>query len=110
MFVNGHIVPNLELGHLYLRNMKKDAEYYAADRIRDEKDLSWKEWGDRLNNYFQHIEFLFSPNRIILGGGVSKKHKKYIKYLHLNADVVPAKLRNEAGIIGAAMAALPDID
>ena len=110
MFVNGHIVPNLELGHLYLRNMKKDAEAYAADRIRDEKDLSWKEWGKRLNVYFQHIEFLFSPNRIILGGGVSKKYEKYIKYLHLNADVVPAKLRNEAGIIGAAMAAMPNAD
>ena len=110
MFVNGHIVPNLELGHLYLRNMKKDAEYYAAERIRGEADLSWIEWGARLNVYFQHIEFLFSPNLIILGGGVSKKHKKFLKYLDLNEQVVPAELRNEAGIIGAAMAALPGVD
>lgn len=110
MFVNGHIVPNLELGHLYLRNMKKDAEYYAAERIRGEEDLSWKEWGARLNVYFQHIEFLFSPNLIILGGGVSKKHKKFLKYLDLNTQVIPAELRNEAGIIGAAMAGMPGVD
>ncbi|MBE2225517.1 MAG: ROK family protein [Anaerolineae bacterium] len=110
MFVNGHIVPNLELGHLYLRNMKKDAEYFCADRVRTENDLTWKEWGKRLNIYFQYIEFLFSPNRIIIGGGISKKHKKYLKYLDLQAEVVPAKLRNEAGIVGAAMAALPGVD
>ena len=110
MFVNGHIVPNLELGHLYLSNKKKDAEYYAAERIRTEKGLSWKKWGERLNVYFQHIEFLFSPDLIILGGGVSKQHEKFLKYIDLRAKVVPAELRNEAGIVGAAMAALPDID
>jgi len=107
MFVNGQIVPNLELGHLYLRDQKKDAEYFAADRVREENDLTWEEWGDRLNIYFQHIEFLFSPNLIIIGGGVSKKHQKFLKYINLRADIVPAQLRNEAGIVGAAMAALP---
>ncbi|MCB8983738.1 MAG: ROK family protein [Ardenticatenaceae bacterium] len=107
MFVNGQIVPNLELGHLYLRDQKKDAEFFAADRVREEKDLSWEEWGERLNVYFQHIEFLFSPNLVIIGGGVSKKHQKFLKYINLRADLVPAQLRNEAGIIGAAMAALP---
>ena len=107
MFVNGQIVPNLELGHLYLRDQKKDAEYFAADRVREESDLTWEEWGDRLNIYFQHIEFLFSPNLIIIGGGVSKKHQKFLKYINLRADIVPAQLRNEAGIIGAAMAAIP---
>ncbi|PIE80718.1 MAG: polyphosphate glucokinase [Chloroflexi bacterium] len=110
MFVNGHMVPNLELGHIYLRNMKKDAESFATDRVRKESKLSWKEWGKRLNIYFQHIEFLFSPNRIIIGGGASKKHEKYLKYLDLKADVVPAKLRNEAGIVGAAMAAMLEAD
>jgi polyphosphate glucokinase len=110
MFVDGKIVPNLELGHLYLSNMKKDAEFFAAERIRTEKGLSWKEWGERLNIYFQHIEFLFSPDLIILGGRVSKKHQEFLKYLDLRAKVVPAELRNEAGIVGAAMAALPDID
>lgn len=110
MFVNGNIVPNLELGHVYLRNMKKDAEFFAADRVRKENDLTWKEWGGRLNTYFQHMEFLFSPNRIIIGGGVSKKHDKYLKYLDLQAEIVPAKLRNEAGIIGAAIASMPGVD
>lgn len=109
MFVNGRIVPNLELGHLYLQGMDQDAEFFAAERIRDEQNLSWKEWGQRLNIYFQHIEFLFSPQLIILGGGVSKKHKNFTKYLDLRAQVVPAKLRNEAGIVGAAMAALPEM-
>ncbi|WP_343390264.1 hypothetical protein [Candidatus Amarobacter glycogenicus] len=69
--------------------------------------MTWEEWGDRLNIYFQHIEFLFSPNLIIIGGGVSKKHQKFLKYINLRADIVPAQLRNEAGIVGAAMAAIP---
>lgn len=106
MFVRGEIVPNLELGHLYLPNQERDAEYFASDRARQELDLSWSEWGERLNTYFQYIEFLFSPNLIVIGGGVSKKHKKFLNHLALRTEVVPAQLRNEAGIIGAAMAAL----
>lgn len=105
VFVNGRFLPNTELGHLYLRNMKKDAEDYAAERIRDEKNLSWKAWGKRLNTYFQHIEFLFSPELIIIGGGVSKKHKEFLRYIKTRAAIVPAELRNEAGIIGAAVLA-----
>lgn len=106
MFVKGHCVPNLELGHLFLPNHKKDAEYYASDRARTEQKLSWKEWGNRLNVYFSHIEFLFSPQRIIIGGGVSKKHEKFLKYITVRAEVIPAELLNEAGIIGAAAAAV----
>ncbi len=105
MFVKGQCVPNLELGHLYLPGHKKDVERYASDRTRKKLDLSWKEWGKRLNEYFNHIEFLFSPQRIIIGGGVSKKHKKFLHYIKVRAEVVPAKLLNEAGIIGAAAAA-----
>lgn len=105
VFVNGRFLPNTELGHLYLRNMKKDAEDYAAERIRDKKNLSWKKWGKRLNTYFQHIEFLFSPELLIIGGGVSKKHKEFLRYIKTRATVVPAELRNEAGIIGAAVMA-----
>ncbi|MCA9958435.1 MAG: ROK family protein [Chloroflexota bacterium] len=108
MFVHGHLVPNLELGHLYLRGQKLDAEYYASDRIRQEKEMSWKKWGRRLNVYFQHIEFLFSPQLIIIGGGVSKKHAKFLPYLDLRARVTPAVLRNEAGIVGAAVAAITE--
>ena len=102
MFVDGHIVPNLELGHMYLRNQKKDAESKAADRARKGEGLSWKQWGARLDTYFKHIEHLFSPDMIIIGGGVSKKHDKFLHYIKVRAKVVPAQLLNEAGIIGAA--------
>jgi polyphosphate glucokinase len=105
MFLNNVCVPNLELGHVYLPGHKEDAERYASDRARKEEKLSWKEWGKRLSEYFQHIEFLFSPQLFIIGGGVSKNHDKFLKYIKTNAKVVPAKLLNEAGIIGAASAA-----
>lgn len=105
LFVNGRIVPNLELGHIYMRNKKIDAEDYMSDRTRKEHDLSWKKWGKRLNKYFQYIEFLFSPQLIIIGGGVSKKYKRFLDYVNIRAEIVPAQLRNEAGIVGAALAA-----
>ena len=105
MFVKGQCVPNLELGHLYLPRQKIDVERYASDHARKKLGLSWEEWGQRLSEYFNHIEFLFSPQRIIIGGGISKKHNKFLKYIKVRAEVVPAKLRNEAGIIGAAAAA-----
>ncbi len=108
MFNYGCNVPNLELGHLYLPGHKKDAEFYCSDRARQAEKLSWKEWGGRLNDYFQHIEFLFSPQFIIIGGGVSKKHHKFLKYIQSRAVIVPAELRNQAGIVGAAMAAIPN--
>lgn len=105
MFVNGRLVPNTELGHIYLQNQEKDAENQAAERIRDEEELSWEEWGARLDTYFKHIEAIFSPELIIIGGGVSKKHEKFLHYIDVRARIVPAKLRNEAGIVGAAVLA-----
>lgn len=108
MFVHGRLVPNLELGHIFMRNQKKDAEEYASDRIRQDKNLDWETWGNRLNEYFQYIEALFSPQLIIIGGGVSKKHEKFLQYVNLRADVVPAELLNQAGIVGAALAAVSD--
>lgn len=105
LFVDDRNVPNLELGHLYLPGHTEDAELYTSDRARDDHKLSWKAWGKRLDEYFQHIEFLFSPQLVIIGGGVSKKQKKFLKYIQINANIVPAELRNEAGIIGAATAA-----
>jgi polyphosphate glucokinase len=106
LFIDGRLVPNCELGHLYLRGQKQDAEEYASDRIRSAQDLSWQDWAGRLDKYLHHLEGLFSPNLFILGGGVSKKHRKYVPYLSLRTEVVPAVLRNEAGIVGAAMAAV----
>jgi polyphosphate glucokinase len=105
LFVNGRLVPNTELGHLYLPGHSFDAEEYASDRIRSAEDLSWQEWAKRLDQYLLHLERLFSPNMFILGGGVSKKHEKFIPHLSVRAKVVAAQLRNEAGIVGAAMAA-----
>jgi polyphosphate glucokinase len=108
LFIGGRLVPNCELGHLYLPGHKLDAEEYASDRIRSDDDLGWKKWASRLDEYLHHLEGLFSPNLFILGGGVSKKHKKFIPRLTLRTEVVPALLRNEAGIVGAAMAAVAD--
>jgi polyphosphate glucokinase len=103
IFVDGTLMPNTELGHVMMKG--REAEDYASDRIRKEEDLSYKKWGRRLNEYLSMLEFLFSPDLFILGGGVSKKHKKYFKHLDIRTPVVPAQLRNKAGIIGAALAA-----
>ncbi|RMG96262.1 MAG: ROK family protein [Chloroflexi bacterium] len=105
MFVNGRLVPNLELGRLYLRHKKKTAEHLMSDLIRKQEDLSWEKWGNRLNKYFQYIELLFWPNLIIIGGGVSKKHDRFLPYIHTRTPITAAQLRNEAGLIGAALAA-----
>lgn len=102
LFNNGQLVPNTELGHLkYKHGVYED---YASNGARERRDLSWKEWGRELNSYLNHIDFLFSPDLIIIGGGVSKKYDKYQKYLSVDTEVAPAHLRNNAGIVGAAMA------
>jgi len=103
IFVNGHLLPNSELGHLELRG--KVAEQRASDRIRQEKDLSWEKWARRLSEYLNLLEFLFSPDLFILGGGVSRKYDEFSPYLALDTEILPAQLRNEAGIIGAALVA-----
>jgi polyphosphate glucokinase len=100
LFLDGKLVPNTELGHLEIRG--KQAEHRASARIRDEKDLSWEEWGVRVNEYLQYVEFLFSPDLFIIGGGVSKKYDRFFPYLHLQAEIVPAHFRNDAGILGVA--------
>ncbi len=105
VFTNGHLVPNTEFGHIEIRG--KDAERIASDAVRKEKDLSWETWGARLNLFLLRMEGLLWPDLIILGGGVSKKFGKFRPYLTVRADVVPAATLNEAGIIGAALAAVP---
>jgi len=103
-FVKRELWPNSELGHLQVRG--KDAEHRAGDGVRQEQELSWKKWGHKLQEVLQVYEFLFNPDVIILGGGVSKKFNEFGKYLKgIRAEVIPAKLLNQAGIIGAAMAA-----
>jgi polyphosphate glucokinase len=103
LFINGVLVPNTELGHLEIRG--KDAEARASDRAREEKGLSWEKWAERLDEFFQRVEFLFSPDLFIIGGGVSKKHEKFLPLLHTHTRMVPAQLLNDAGIVGAALAA-----
>jgi polyphosphate glucokinase len=104
VFVDGALMPNTELGHLFMEN-GLEAEDYASDRIRKDENLSWKKWAGRLDEYLTMLEFFFSPDLFILGGGVSKRHREYLHRLDTKAPVVPAQLRNQAGIIGAAMAA-----
>ncbi|MFC0674242.1 polyphosphate--glucose phosphotransferase [Brachybacterium hainanense] len=100
LFIDGELVPNTELGHVLLHDM--DAEKYMAESIRDREGLDWETWAGRLQEYYAHIEFLFSPDLFIVGGGISKQHKKFLPLLDLKTPIVPAKTRNEAGIIGAA--------
>ena len=103
VFVDETLLPNTELGHMQMVSM--DAEHYASDLIRKREKLNWNEWAGRINEYLNMLEALFSPDLFILGGGVSKKHDKFLHLLDTQARVVPAQLLNEAGIIGAALAA-----
>jgi polyphosphate glucokinase len=103
LLLDGKLVPNTELGHLELDG--KDAEKRAAASVRDDKKLSYKEWAERVNRYMQHVEALFTPDLFVVGGGVSKDAAKWVPLLSVKAPVVPAKLLNEAGIVGAAIAA-----
>jgi polyphosphate glucokinase len=103
LFVDGHLVPNTELGHLHLHH--GDAEHWAADSARERENLSWEEFGDRVNQYLALIQRLFWPDLIIVGGGASKKAEKFFTQFTVDTEVVPAALQNEAGIVGAAMLA-----
>lgn len=106
LFHDGQLVPNLELGRLYLPGSDELVEHQASSRVREEEGLGWKEWGNVLNTYFQYVEDLFSPELMIIGGGISKKHKRFLPYIKTRAEILPAAFRNEAGIVGAAMAAV----
>ncbi len=101
LFYNGVLVPNTELGHLMWKN-GKSAELYASSGARERLKISRREWADRFNEYLLHMERLFSPDLFILGGGESKFFDSYKDQLHTKARVVPAKMLNNAGIIGAA--------
>jgi polyphosphate glucokinase len=97
---DGVLIVNSELGHLEIDG--HDAESRASDRARTRDDLSWEQWAERLQRYFETVEYLFSPDLIVVGGGVSKHHEKFLPLLDLRAPIIPAKLRNAAGIVGAA--------
>lgn len=107
IFLDGKLLPNSEFGHLQIRG--KDAEKRASEKMREVKKLSWKHWAKRLSEYLNELEKLFSPDLFIIGGGISKKSEKFFPLLETKTEVivVPAQMRNEAGIIGAAYLARP---
>lgn len=104
LFIDGRLVPNTELGHLELHG--HDAEKHASTKAKEDGDLSWHHWAHRVQKYLAHVEMLFSPELFIIGGGVSRKADKFLPLIeHVRAEMVPAELQNNAGIVGAAMAA-----
>ncbi len=103
IFVEGKLLPNTEFGHIILNN--KIAEKYASDAVRKVKNLSWKQWAKRFDKYLNRLEDLIWPDLFIIGGGASKKFDRFSEYFTVNAKVLSAQLLNDAGIIGAALAA-----
>ena len=103
LFIDGRQVPNTEFGHIIMHG--DIAEKYAANSVRITQQLTWKKWGKRLNEYLQYIETIMHPDLIVLGGGVSKYHEEFFPYLKCRTRLLPAELRNHAGIIGAACSA-----
>ncbi|GAA2069670.1 polyphosphate--glucose phosphotransferase [Microbacterium hatanonis] len=110
MIYDGVLIPNSELGHLQRAEHKRDAEGYAAYSAMEREELSWEKWAKRLQWYYDYVEFLFSPDLFVVGGGVSKHSDEFLGLLKLNTPIVPAVHRNNAGIIGAAALAVPVVE
>jgi polyphosphate glucokinase len=102
LFFKGHLMPNIEFGHIPWKG--KPIERFASAAVKKRRGLTWREWALRVNIFLQVVERLSSPELIIIGGGVSKKSDKWFRYLKANARIVPAKMHNDAGIVGAALA------
>lgn len=102
LIYDGMLIPNSELGHINRAKHAEDAEAYAAYSAMEREDLSWEKWAKRLQWYYSHLEFLFSPDLFVVGGGVSKHADQFLPLLDLKTRIVPAVHRNNAGIIGAA--------
>jgi polyphosphate glucokinase len=100
LFYNGVLVPNAELGHLEIDGV--DYETKAAYSALEREDLSFKQWAERLQKYYSTLERLLVPDLFIVGGGISKQHEKFLPLLDLKTPIIPARLKNSAGIIGAA--------
>lgn len=101
LFVDGHLVPNTEFGHMEMSG--KEAEKMAATVIREKENLSWEEWGKRVNKFLNYMEMLLSPDLVIIGGGVSENPERFFPYIQLKTKFVAAQMANNAGIIGAAL-------
>ena len=103
-FRDGLLFPNVEFGHLEIDGA--DAESRAAARVIREENLSWEQYVQRLQRYLAHVEFLCSPDLIVIGGAVSAAHEKFMPQLKLRARIVPAQYNNAAGVLGAAHRAM----
>lgn len=101
VFKDGVLLPNIELGRMIYRDSV--AEHYASNNARKSKDLNWDDYGKELNDFLEYVNRIFSPDLMIIGGGISKKFSNYSHKINPQLNVVDAKLRNNAGIIGAAM-------
>jgi polyphosphate glucokinase len=109
LFVKGILVPNTEFGHIEIRG--RDAEERASERAKELHNLSWGKWAEHVDEYLQHIEAVLWPSLFMLGGGVSRQSEKWVPRLTgIRARIVPAALLNDAGIVGAAMAAVSDVE
>jgi len=100
LLYDGVLVPNSELGHIEVDG--RDAEVRASYAAKERGRLSWKTWAKRLQRYYDTLDMLFSPTLFVVGGGVSKHASEFLPLLDLRAPIVPAALRNNAGILGAA--------
>ena len=104
LIYDGVLIPNSELGHLELGG--DDAEHWAANSAREREGLTFAQWAERLTRYYRHVEFLFSPDLLVIGGGVSKQHDEFMPMINVTTPIVAAALRNNAGIVGAAALAV----
>lgn len=108
LFRDGVLVPNTELGHIEIDG--HDAETRASSAVKTREGLSYKEWAARLQRYYSVLEFLLSPDLILVGGGISRKADKFLPRLQLHCEILPATLENQAGIAGAAMAVASNVE
>lgn len=97
---NGVLIPNAELGHLEIEG--HDWETKASFAAKEREDLDWKHWAKRLQKYYSRMEALLWPDLFIVGGGISKSYQEFLPLLDIRTPIVPATLRNNAGILGAA--------
>lgn len=108
LFVDGCLVPNTELGHLVMWGASAEAK--AAAQAKTREDLTWAKWARRVDKYLAYVENLFWPDLLIVGGGVSRDHHQWVPLLHTRAEIVPARFRNNAGIVGAALLAAGNLE
>lgn len=103
LFVDGELMPNLEIGQIFLKNQKVVAEKFISNKVRKDTNLKWSDFGKRFNKFIAHVDAVLNPDLIVLGGGASKSFGEFKKYLKTNAEVKATTLANAAGTVGAAV-------